>query len=61
VPGGARKFNLPVYDRGGTPGFPYTPEADGTKVWEDFSTTSNCGEPGAQLHAGALGDRHLAR
>jgi lantibiotic leader peptide-processing serine protease len=41
APGGARKFNLPVYDRGGTPGFPYTPDADGTSVWEDFSTTSN--------------------
>jgi len=40
APGGARKFNLPVYDRGGTPGFPYT-NADGTNVWEDFSTTSN--------------------
>jgi subtilisin family serine protease len=40
APGGARKFNLPVYDRGGTPGFPYT-DADGTNVWEDFSTTSN--------------------
>jgi subtilisin family serine protease len=40
APGGARKFNLPVWDRGGTPGFPYT-TADGTNVWEDFSTTSN--------------------
>jgi subtilisin family serine protease len=40
APGGARKFNLPVWDRGGTPGFPYT-VADGTNVWEDFSTTSN--------------------
>jgi subtilisin family serine protease len=40
APGGARKFNLPVYDRGGTPGFPYT-DADGTNVWEDFSITSN--------------------
>jgi subtilisin family serine protease len=40
APGGARKFNLPLWDRGGTPGFPYT-SADGTNVWEDFSTTSN--------------------
>jgi subtilisin family serine protease len=40
APGGARKFNLPNFDRGGTPGFPYT-LADGTNVWEDFSTTSN--------------------
>jgi subtilisin family serine protease len=40
APGGARKFNLPNYDRGGTPGFPYT-TADLTNVWEDFSTTSN--------------------
>src|SRR6266536_3205754 len=40
APGGARKFNLPLWDRGGTPGFPYT-SADLTGVWEDFSTTSN--------------------
>ncbi len=40
APGGARKFNLPFWDRGGTPGFPYT-SADQTNVWEDFSTTSN--------------------
>jgi lantibiotic leader peptide-processing serine protease len=40
APGGARKFNLPNYDRGGTPGFPYT-NADLTNVWQDFSTTSN--------------------
>ncbi len=40
APGGARKFNLPVWDRGGTPGFPYT-DADGTRVWESFSVTSN--------------------
>ncbi|HJP64806.1 MAG TPA: S8 family serine peptidase, partial [Actinomycetota bacterium] len=39
-PGGARKFNLPVWDRGGTPGFPYTGD-DGTNDFEDFSTTSN--------------------
>jgi hypothetical protein len=40
APGGARKFNLPNFDRGGTPGFPYTSD-DLTNVWEDFSTTSN--------------------
>lgn len=40
APGGAVKFNLPVWDRGGTPGFPYTLE-DGTTVFEVFSTTSN--------------------
>ncbi len=40
APGGARKFNLPLWDRGGTPGFPYT-DADQATVWEDFSTTSN--------------------
>lgn len=40
APGGARKFNLPFWDRGGTPGFPYT-YADLTTVWQDFSTTSN--------------------
>jgi subtilisin family serine protease len=40
APGGARKFNLPGFDRGGTPGFPYT-DADGFNAWEDFSTTSN--------------------
>ena len=40
APGGARKFNLPVWDRGGTPGFPYT-TADGYAAWEAFSTTSN--------------------
>jgi hypothetical protein len=39
-PGGARKFNLPNYDRGGTPGFPYTLE-DLTNAWQVFSTTSN--------------------
>jgi lantibiotic leader peptide-processing serine protease len=39
-PGGARKFNLPFWDRGGTPGFPYTLE-DLTNTWEVFSTTSN--------------------
>ena len=40
APGGARKFNLPYWDRGGTPGFPYV-TADLTNVWEEFSTTSN--------------------
>ena len=40
APGGARKFNLPYWDRGGTPGFPYV-TADLTQVWEEFSTTSN--------------------
>jgi lantibiotic leader peptide-processing serine protease len=39
-PGGARKFNLPVWDRGGTPGFPYTLD-DLTNAWEDFNITSN--------------------
>jgi lantibiotic leader peptide-processing serine protease len=43
APGGARKFNLPYWDRGGTPGFPYT-TADRTNVWETFSTTSNWGQ-----------------
>lgn len=40
APGGARKFNLPNADRGGTGGFPYT-SADGTTAFEDFSITSN--------------------
>jgi len=40
APGGARKFNLPLWDRGGTPGFPVT-DADLTNAWETFSTTSN--------------------
>ena len=40
APGGARKFNLPYWDRGGTPGFPYVTN-DFTQVWEEFSTTSN--------------------
>jgi len=39
-PGGARKFNLPNADRGGTAGFPDT-TADGTTAFEDFSITSN--------------------
>ena len=39
-PGGARKFNVPAADRGGTPGFPVT-TADGFAAFEDFSTTSN--------------------
>jgi subtilisin family serine protease len=40
APGGARKFNLPVWDGGGTPGFPVT-TADGYNAWQDFSVTSN--------------------
>ena len=40
APGGARKFNLPGPDRGGTPGFPVT-RADLTNVWSEFSTGSN--------------------
>jgi subtilisin family serine protease len=40
APGGARKFNLPNFDRGGTPGWPYT-DADGFNAWEAFSITSN--------------------
>jgi len=39
-PGGARKFNLPFWDNGGTPGFPYT-DADLTNAFQDFSITSN--------------------
>jgi lantibiotic leader peptide-processing serine protease len=39
-PGGARKFNLPAFDRGGTPGFPVTAD-DLTNAWQVFSTTSN--------------------
>jgi hypothetical protein len=39
-PGGARKFNVPNADRGGTPGFPYT-TADGFTAFEDFGITSN--------------------
>jgi subtilisin family serine protease len=39
-PGGARKFNVPNADRGGTGGFPYTID-DGTTAFEDFSITSN--------------------
>ena len=39
-PGGARKFNQPNFDRGGTPGFPYTLD-DLTNAWQVFSTTSN--------------------
>jgi lantibiotic leader peptide-processing serine protease len=39
-PGGARKFNLANFDRGGTPGFPHTTD-DLTNAWQDFSITSN--------------------
>jgi len=38
APGGARMFNLPVWDGGGTPGFPYTAS---TAAFEDFSITSD--------------------
>jgi subtilisin family serine protease len=38
--GGARKFNLPNFDRGGTEGFPYVTD-DLTNAWEDFNITSN--------------------
>lgn len=40
APGGSRMFNLPLWDRGGTPGFPYTIEDEYT-AWQTFSTTSN--------------------
>lgn len=40
APGGTRKFNVPNWDRGGTPGWPVT-DADGFKAWEDFGITSN--------------------
>ena len=49
-PGGARKFNVPAADRGGTPGWPYTginslfggtSVSDGYHAWEAFSITSN--------------------
>ncbi len=40
APGGARKFNLPNADRGGTGGWPYT-TADGYTAFEDFNITSN--------------------
>ena len=39
APGGARKFNLPYWDRGGTPGYPVT--TDSYQAWEEFSITSN--------------------
>jgi Subtilase family len=39
-PGGARKFNVPNADRGGTQGWPYT-TADGFTDFEDFGITSN--------------------
>jgi subtilisin family serine protease len=50
APGGARKFNLPVWDRGGTEGWPWTGTdsvsggtsvADGYNAWETYSITSN--------------------
>ena len=40
APGGARKFNVPKWDRAGTLGFPLT-SAGGTTAWGEFSTTSN--------------------
>jgi subtilisin family serine protease len=40
APGGARKFNVPNADRGGTGGFPYTTD-DGYTAFETFSITSN--------------------
>jgi subtilisin family serine protease len=40
APGGARKFNLPLWDRGGTPGFPVT-NADGFNAFQTFSITSD--------------------
>jgi subtilisin family serine protease len=39
-PGGARKFNLPTWDRGGTGGFPMT-DADLTTAFGDFNITSD--------------------
>jgi lantibiotic leader peptide-processing serine protease len=39
-PGGARKFNLANFDRGGTPGFPYTSD-DLTNAWQEFNITSD--------------------
>jgi subtilisin family serine protease len=39
-PGGARKFNLPEWDGGGTPGFPVTTD-DGYTAYGEFSITSN--------------------
>jgi lantibiotic leader peptide-processing serine protease len=50
APGGARKFNLPNIDRGGTEGWPWTgvdslfggtSTADGYNAWQAFSITSN--------------------
>jgi subtilisin family serine protease len=40
APGGAREFNVPSADRGGTAGWPVT-TAEGTTAFEDFSITSN--------------------
>ncbi len=50
APGGARKFNVPAADRGGTEGWPWTGTgsvlggssvSDGFNAWQDFSITSN--------------------
>jgi subtilisin family serine protease len=52
APGGARKFNVPLIDRGGCEGWPWcginsikggTSAADGFNAWEDFSMTTNWG------------------
>jgi len=40
APGGARKFNLPNFDRGGTLGFPFT-NSDLMAAFGDFNITSN--------------------
>ncbi|MDQ1295697.1 MAG: hypothetical protein QG608_3582 [Actinomycetota bacterium] len=40
APGGARKFNVPVWDRGGTQGWPVTTQ-DGYQAFGAFSITSN--------------------
>jgi subtilisin family serine protease len=56
APGGARKYNLPAWDRGGTEGWPFTgtgsyvysndpggaeSQEDAFTAWEDFGITSN--------------------
>ena len=40
APGGSSKFNLPLHDRGGSFGWPWT-GADGFRAWGDFGITSN--------------------
>jgi Subtilase family len=51
APGGARKFNLPLWDRGGTPGFPYT-AADGTASLRDVqhNVQLGAGDPLLRVH-----------